>query len=96
MSEKTPLDTSGVSRDILREAIDRNKRRTPEEYLDRFRFTLCGDGAVQVTARKADAETRTVTLSGGTADTCDCHAHVWGVGRTDCRHMRAVDAHPRL
>jgi hypothetical protein len=37
-----------------------------------------------------------VTLEGGQVADCNCHVAQQPVGRPSCRHMRAVEAHPRL
>ncbi|WP_122088183.1 hypothetical protein [Halalkalicoccus subterraneus] len=96
MSEDASTDPVNPSKEMLLETIDRNKRRTWTEYAERFQFTLRGDELVEMTAADDDERTATVTLAGGRAVTCSCYSHATAFGRTDCRHMRAVDAHPRL
>lgn len=96
MSEKAATDTTNPSMESVLETIDRNKQRTWAEYAERFQFTLRGDELVDVTTTDEDERTATVTLAGGRAVTCSCYSHANAFGRTDCRHMRAVDAHPQL
>lgn len=92
----TKRNTSIEPREEVLETIDRNKPNTWDRYSVLFRFVLSGDGIVRVTSRRNDTGTYTVELSGGTASGCTCRSTDIGVGEIGCRHMRAVNAHPRL
>ncbi|EJN58773.1 hypothetical protein [Halogranum rubrum] len=94
--------------ETLRETIDRNRNFDWEAYRERYRFTLVADGAVRVSRVDAEAaETASaravehgvdhvVTLASGRAVDCNCHVARRPVGQKSCRHMRAVESHPRL
>lgn len=94
--------------ETLRETIDRNRNFDWEAYRERYRFTVVDDGTVRV-SRVDERSTETafvravehgvdhvVTLEGGSVVDCDCHVARRPVGRKSCRHMRAVESHPRL
>lgn len=91
--------------EVLRETVDRNREREWADYRERFLFTLVDDGTVVVApAEEADGTapaveqevTHTVTVAGGSAADCNCHVAQRPFDSRACRHMRAVDAHPRL
>lgn len=91
--------------EVLRETVDRNRDRDWAEYRERFLFTVVDDGTVVLSPADEADETRpaveqevthTVTLDRGTAVDCNCHVAQRPFDRQSCRHMRAVDAHPRL
>jgi hypothetical protein len=91
--------------ETLRETIDRNRNFDWEAYRERYRFTVVDDGTVRVSrigekaasARAVEhAVDHVVTLAGGSVVDCNCHIARRPVGRKSCRHMRAVESHPRL
>lgn len=84
-----------LSEEILSEAIDRNRQKHWTEYAETFDFAIRDDGVIEVSTSE-NGQGRLVELSGGAAIACTCYSHREAVGRDDCRHMRAVDAHPRL
>lgn len=83
--------------EVLLETIDRNRDRDWESYRASFEFTLIGESRVRLArpdeAREVD---HVVRLTGGRAASCDCFSARRDAGGMSCRHMRAVDAHPRL
>lgn len=95
MTDDPSKDRWSLSRELVTEAIDRNHHKDWSEYAETFEFTIQGDGVVAVSTVSNDRE-QWVTVSKGAAVSCTCYSHREGVGRDDCRHMRAVDAHPRL
>jgi hypothetical protein len=104
-SEDTAPDRGREHIEVLRETVDRNRDRDWADYRDRFSFTVVDDGTVLLSpADEADPTgsaverevTHTVTVEGGTAVDCNCHVAQRPFDRQDCRHMRAVDTHPRL
>lgn len=95
MNDDPSENRRSLSEEVLREAIDRNRRTRWTEYAETFDFTIRDDGVVAVSSAENGRE-QLVELSGGTAVSCSCYSHRDAVGRDDCRHMRAVDAHPRL
>ena len=52
-----------------------------------------GDGIDRPIQREVD---HVVSLENGRVADCNCHVAQRPVGRPSCRHMRAVEAHPRL
>ena len=91
--------------EVLKETIDRNTDAGCDDYRDRYRFTLVDDGRVRLSRRHDGEEPRNavetgvdhvVRLEDGRAVSCNCHSAQRYLGRETCRHMRAVDAHPRL
>lgn len=91
--------------EVLRETVDRNRDRDWADYRERFSFTVVDDGTVALSATDtADTTgsaverevTHRVTVDRGTAVDCNCHVAQRPFDRQSCRHMRAVDAHPRL
>jgi hypothetical protein len=91
--------------EVLRETVDRNRDRDWADYRERFSFTVVDDGTVllspvdeaDTTGAAVEREvTHTVTVDGGAAVDCNCHVAQRPLDRQPCRHMRAVDAHPRL
>lgn len=91
--------------EVLRETVDRNRDRDWADYRERFSFTVVDDGTVLLSPVDAAAETGSaverevthrVTVDGGSAVDCNCHVAQRPFDRRACRHMRAVDAHPRL
>lgn len=88
--------------DMLRETIDRNADRDWEDYRERYEFTVLGDGLIRVsptvgpndTANPIETESDQLVTVGDTTVNCDCHVAQRSVG--NCRHVRAVEAHPRL
>jgi hypothetical protein len=91
--------------EVLRETVDRNRDRDWADYRERFSFTIVDDGTVLLspaaetdeTASAVEREvTHTVTVDDGTAVDCNCHVAQRPFDRQSCRHMRAVDSHPRL
>lgn len=95
MTDDPSTNRRSPSRELVTEAIDRNHHKTWSEYAETFEFTIRDDGVVGVSTSESDRERR-VTVVGGAAVACTCYSHRNAIGRTDCRHMRAVDAHPRL
>lgn len=95
MNDGPSENRCSLSEEVLREAIDRNRQKRWDEYAKTFNFTICDDGLVEVSSAKNGRE-QLVELSEGAAIACTCYSHREAVGRDDCRHMRAVDAHPRL
>ena len=96
MTGRETTNTPNVSMELLLEAIDRNKQQSWDRYSTMFCFTLSGDGTVQVTAQNESERTYTVKIHKGEPSNCSCYIHHKGIERADCRHMRAVDAHPQL
>jgi len=94
--------------EVIAETIDRNRDRDWEEYKNDYEYTLISDGRVLVTPvdESEDAESPenslsaeidyTVELSGGKAVGCNCHIARRPIDPKGCRHMRAVNAHPKL
>jgi len=91
--------------EVLRETVDRNRDRGWADYRERFSFTVVDDGTVLVSPADEAGETgpaverevtHTVAVDGGAAVDCNCHAAQRPFDPRGCRHMRAVDAHPRL
>lgn len=82
---------------VVRETIDRNKDRNWEEYRKTHKFTLLKDGKVRVAQpdEKNEGE-HVVEIDRTGAVDCDCYIAMRPFGKKPCRHMRAVDAHPRL
>lgn len=95
MDDGPSEDGWSLSKEVLTEAIDRNHRKGWDEYAQTFDFTITTDAVVRVAAVENGRE-QTVELAGGTAVSCTCYSHREAAERDDCRHMRAVDAHPRL
>lgn len=90
--------------ELLRETIDRNRNLDWEDYRERCRFTLVDNGMVRVSpaTERSDSDRaiererdHVVELDGDVVVSCDCHTARRSRGR-ECRHMRAVEAHPRL
>ena len=90
--------------EVLRETIDRNRDRGWEGYRTAFSFEVIDDGRIRVsmtgepeaTSPVAAETDHVVAVEMGRAVDCDCHVAQRPVGQASCRHMRAVDAHPRL
>ena len=91
--------------EVLRETVDRNRDRDWADYRERFSFTVVDDGTVllsptaepDTTGAAVEQEvTHTVTVDGGTPVDCNCHVAQRPFDPRSCRHMRAVDTHPRL
>jgi hypothetical protein len=86
--------------EVLRETLDRTHGRDWAAYRDRYRFTVVGDGRVRLSAlgggeRAVETSVdHVVTVEDGGAVGCNCHTARTRDRR--CRHMRAVDSHPRL
>lgn len=95
MDDDPSENRRSLSKEVLMEAIDRNRQKSWKEYAETFDFTIDGDAVVEVSSPE-DGREEMVELSGGTAVACTCYSHQEAVERKDCRHMRAVDAHPRL
>lgn len=95
MTDGPSKNRQSLSREVVTEAIDRNRHKTWSEYAETFEFTIHDDAVVRVAPSEGGGE-QLVTVSGGTAVACTCYSHREAIGRNDCRHMRAVDAHPRL
>lgn len=95
MTDDPSKNDQSLSREVITEAIDRNRHKTWGEYAEMFEFTIHDDAVVRVATSESGRE-QLVTVAGGTAVACTCYSHREAVGRDDCRHMRAVDAHPRL
>jgi len=92
-------ESEEVRRDIqiLRETIDRNLDLGWEDYRDGHEFKLIADGTVQVSQPDEENENDyTVELDGTDAVDCDCFVATRPFGGDSCRHMRAVNSHPRL
>ncbi|EMA59572.1 hypothetical protein [Halorubrum lipolyticum] len=92
-------DTEEVRRDIqiLRETIDRNLDLGWEDYRGGHEFKLIADGKVQVSQSEEENESDyVVELDKTGAIDCDCFVATRPLGGDSCRHMRAVDSHPRL
>ena len=82
---------------VLRETIDRNRDLDWKNYRDGHEFTLIGDSKVKVSQPNEENEGDYVVEMDRTgAVDCDCYIATRPFGRKPCRHMRAVDAHPRL
>lgn len=92
-------DSDSIRKDIqiLTETIDRNLDRDWEEYRERHEFTIVSDGRVLVSSSddEHDVEYEVRIDEAGAVD-CDCYVASRPTGGDSCRHMRAVDAHPRL
>ncbi|MFC6718076.1 hypothetical protein ACFQGT_10595 [Natrialbaceae archaeon GCM10025810] len=91
--------------EVIRETIDRNSERDWDYYRENYTFTLLDEGRVRVSSiidtESVDSPIVTevdhvVTIDAGTPVTCNCHIARRPIDRKPCRHMRAVDAHPRL
>lgn len=104
-NEDTNPDEGREHLEVLKEAIDRNKYQDWTRYRETYEFTLLDDGLVRVSAVDGTdsfatlIETETdhiVTLDGGKAADCNCHIAQRVFNRKSCRHMRAVDTHPKL
>jgi hypothetical protein len=92
-----PADDSEAVRkhiQVLRETIDRNRNLDWENYRAGHEFTLIGDSKVKVSQPNEGDYVVAVDPTG--AVDCDCYISTRPFGRKSCRHMRAVDAHPRL
>jgi len=88
-----------VRRDIqiLRETIDRNLDLGWEDYRNGHEFKLIADGKVRVSQPEEENENDyVVELDEHGAADCDCFVATRPFGGDSCRHMRAVDSHPRL
>lgn len=95
MNDNPSKNRHNLSKEVVSEAIDRNRQKSCKKYTEVFDFTIDGDAVVQVSSPEDERE-HVVKLSRRTAVTCTCYSHREVVGRDDCRHMRAVNAHPQL
>lgn len=83
--------------EVLMETIDRNSDSEWEDYRESFEFTLVDDATVRVSRPDEKREVdHLVELADGRAARCDCFTARRPSGDGSCRHVRAVDAHPRL
>lgn len=91
--------------EMLRETIDRNRGHGWEHYRERYRFTIVDDGTVRISKRGSNADSEravetavdhVVTVEAGVAVGCNCFMAGRRFTSERCRHMRAVDTHPRL
>lgn len=97
----TTDDTDAVRKDlqILYETIARNRERDWSDYRDSHEFRLVADGVVRVAKSDPDSDddgVYRVRVDGDGAVGCDCFVASRRFDDQPCRHMRAVDAHPRL
>ena len=94
------LDGSDAPRkdvQVLYETIDRNKERDWADYADEYEFTLVSDGVVSVEKPDGkDGGRYQVELGETGAVDCNCFIASRPSQNRSCRHMRAVDLHPRL
>jgi len=79
------------------ETIDRNSDSGWDDYRESFEFTLIDDATVRVSRPdESRAVDHLVELADGRAASCDCFTARRPSRGESCRHVRAVDAHPRL
>jgi hypothetical protein len=103
MTDGWPNEPGREHIEVLAETIDRNNDRDWAAYRERYMFTLVNDGTVRISAKDTESSSsfdanddHFVSLIRGRVAECDCYIARRSFSERSCRHMRAVEAHPRL